>query len=101
VRPTGLRFRNLDVSPDEPVEDWPFEGILAAIERGTLPDWIRLGAAIAADPWGEVDDHLSISAAVPWRREMARLSTYCSGAVTPSAALMIRMRRVADCRPFA
>jgi hypothetical protein len=35
-------------------ETWPFEGILAAVERGTLPDWRRLATAIRADPWGPV-----------------------------------------------
>jgi hypothetical protein len=51
---TALKFRNVDASPDDPVETWPFEGILAAIERGTLPDWRRVTAAIRADPWGLV-----------------------------------------------
>ena len=51
---TGLKFRNISASPDDPVESWPFEGILAAVERGTLPDWRRLSAAIRADPWGPV-----------------------------------------------
>jgi len=51
---TALKFRNIDASPDDPVETWPFEGILAAIERGTLPDWRRLATAIRADPWGPV-----------------------------------------------
>jgi len=51
---TGLKFRNIDASPDDPVETWPFEGVLAAVERGTLPDWRRLAAAIQADPWGPV-----------------------------------------------
>lgn len=51
---TGLKFRNISASPDDPVESWPFEGILAAVERGTLPDWRRLCAAIRADPWGSV-----------------------------------------------
>jgi DNA-binding transcriptional regulator YiaG len=51
---TALRFRNIDASPDDPVETWPFEGILAAVERGTLPDWRRLAAVIQADPWGPV-----------------------------------------------
>ena len=51
---TNLKFRNIDASPDDPVETWPFEGILAAVERGTLPDWRRLAAAIRADPWGPV-----------------------------------------------
>ena len=51
---TALKFRNIDASPNDPVETWPFEGILAAVERGTLPDWRRLAAAIRADPWGPV-----------------------------------------------
>jgi hypothetical protein len=51
---TNLKFRNIDASPDDPVETWPFEGIVAAVERGTLPDWRRLAAAIRADPWGPV-----------------------------------------------
>jgi DNA-binding transcriptional regulator YiaG len=51
---TALRFRNISVSPEDPVETWPFEGILAAVDRGTLPDWRRLAAAIKADPWGPV-----------------------------------------------
>ena len=51
---TTLRFRNIDASPDDPVETWPFEGILAAVERGTLPDWRRLASAIRADPRGPV-----------------------------------------------
>jgi DNA-binding transcriptional regulator YiaG len=62
---SALRFRNLDVSPEDPVETWPFEGVLAAIERGTLPDWQRLAAAIDGDPWGpvarEVEEALTIS----------------------------------------
>jgi transcriptional regulator with XRE-family HTH domain len=51
---TGLKFRNIIGSPDDPVEAWPFEGILAAVERGTLPDWRRLAKSIRADPWGPV-----------------------------------------------
>lgn len=49
-----LKFRNIDTSPDDPVETWPFEGVLAAVERGSLPDWRRLATAIVADPWGGV-----------------------------------------------
>ena len=51
---TALKFRNVSSSPQDPVESWPFEGILAAVDRGTLPDWRRLAAAIRADPWGPV-----------------------------------------------
>src|SRR5450755_1826623 len=51
---TALKFRNVSSSPQDPVESWPFEGILATVERGTLPDWRRLAAAIRVDPWGPV-----------------------------------------------
>ena len=143
---TALKFRNIDASPDDPVDTWPFEGILAAIERGTLPDWSRLAAAIQADPWGPVAQQVleAIRLSRPYgtaellegvvsrarklaadseREDVAsevrelvgrsglskqdfaerigtsrtRLSTYMSGKVVPSAALMVRMRRVALC----
>jgi len=141
---TALRFRNVNASPEDPVESWPFEGILTAVERGTLPDWRRLAAAIRADPWGPVAqqvleavrlsrpygtaellegvvDQARKLAADSERRDVAsevrklvgrsglpkqefaerigtsrsRLSTYMSGKVVPSAALVVRMRRVA------
>ena len=38
---SALKFRNIAASVDDPVETWPFEGILTAVERGTLPDWWR------------------------------------------------------------
>ena len=143
---TALKFRNINASPDDPVDTWPFEGILAAIERGTLPDWSRLAAAIQADPWGPVAKQVleAIRLSRPYgtaellegvvsrarklaadseREDVAsevrelvgrsglskqdfaerigtsrtRLSTYMSGKVVPSAALMVRMRRVALC----
>ena len=33
-----LRFRNIGTSPEDPIESWPFEGVLAALEWSTLPD---------------------------------------------------------------
>jgi hypothetical protein len=141
---TALKFRNITATPDDPVDTWPFEGILAAVERGTLPDWRRLAAAIRADPWGPVAQQVleAIRLSRPYgtaellegvverarklaadseREEVAsevrnlvgrsglskkdfaerigtsrsRLSTYMSGKVIPSAALMVRMRRAA------
>jgi hypothetical protein len=50
----NLRFRNLDMTPDAPVQQWPVEGVLAAIERGTLQHWRKLDQAIQEDPWGPV-----------------------------------------------
>ncbi len=49
-----LRFRNLDVSPQDPVEQWPVEAVATALDRGELPDWHQLALAIEADPYGEV-----------------------------------------------
>jgi DNA-binding transcriptional regulator YiaG len=141
---TPLKFRNITASPDDPVETWPFEGVLAAVERGTLPDWRRLARAIQADPWGPVAQQVleAVRLSRPYgttellegvvnraretaadseRAEVAtevrnlvsasglsqqdfaarlgtsrsRLSTYMSGKVVPSAALIVRMRRVA------
>ncbi len=45
-----LRFRNIDATPDDPVEAWGFEGMLAAIDRGYAKDWRKLVAAILANP---------------------------------------------------
>jgi DNA-binding transcriptional regulator YiaG len=141
---SALKFRNITASVEDPVETWPFEGILAAVERGTLPDWRRLAVAIRADPWGPVAQQVleAVELSRPYgttellttvieraRRDAAdgeraevageirdlvtrsglsqqdfalrlgtsrpRLSTYLSGKVTPSASLMVRMRRVA------
>lgn len=140
----AVAFRNVDASPDDPVQTWPFEGVLVALERGGLPEWRRLADAIRADPWGQVARHVEQAVAVarPFgvsevmtdliaearvdaeraereqvaaevRRLVAesgrtqarfaadvgtspsRLSTYATGTVTPSAALMVRMRRAA------
>jgi DNA-binding transcriptional regulator YiaG len=51
---SALKFRNITASVDGPVDTWPLEGILAAVERGTLPDCRRLAAVIRPDPWGSV-----------------------------------------------
>lgn len=138
-----LMFRNLDVSPSDPVASWPYEGLVTAIERGSLSDWRRIAVAIAAAPWGAVarsvedysrygDDAVidlllarierarnaarhreeqqvaqrvrqaiarSGLAARDFARECgtsaARLSTYCTGKVQPSAALLVRFERIA------
>jgi hypothetical protein len=38
---TPLKFRNITASPEDPVETWPFEGVLAAVEGARSP----IGAA--------------------------------------------------------
>ncbi len=49
-----LRFRNVDAAPTDPVETWPFEAVLTAVERGSLTDWRRVLRAVRRDPWGPV-----------------------------------------------
>ena len=145
----SLTFRNIDVSPEDPVEVWPTEAVLTALERGGLGHWRRLSAALREDPWGPVarrveealevsrpygvgvlmadmlaaareqaerDERATVAAEITrlqaasglTRAEFAsaigtstsRLSTYLSGKVTPSAGLLVRMRRVAAQRDW-
>lgn len=49
-----LVFRNVDASPDDPVESWPVEAMQTAVERGELSDWRRILRAVRRDPWGDV-----------------------------------------------
>jgi DNA-binding transcriptional regulator YiaG len=136
-----LAFRNVDVSPDDAVAEWPLEAVQTALERGGLKHWRRLADAIRAEPWGPVARcteealsysrpygiHSAFERTIAWARDAAeesernavaaeidrlvrasglsraefasrvgtsasRLSTYVTGKVTPSAALMVRMR---------
>lgn len=61
----ALAFRNLTITPDAPVSEWPTEAVQAALERGDLADWHRIAAEIGADPWGrtarQVEEVLSHS----------------------------------------
>jgi DNA-binding transcriptional regulator YiaG len=50
----SVRFRNLDVGADAPVATWPTEGVIAALERGSLSDWRRIATSVRDDPWGPV-----------------------------------------------
>jgi len=142
-----LAFRNVNADPADPVESWPYEALVTALERGGFRDWQRVGAAIDRDPWGEVaadvqayltyehpygvgplmtsvikaarsraheQDKAAVAARIRGfvtasgltRRQFAeavgtsttRLSTYCTGSVTPSATLLLRMERVAVSR---
>lgn len=53
-----LKFRNISIEPDEPVAHWGVEGMLAAIDRGSLPHWRRIATAIRDQPWGPVAQEL-------------------------------------------
>jgi len=60
----ALAFRNIDASPDDPVQTWPLEGVLTALERGGLSQWRRLAEAIKAEPWGQVARYVEQAIAV-------------------------------------
>lgn len=138
-----LKFRNLTVSPSDPVDQWGFEGLLTAVERGDINDWHRIAEALRRDPRGKVATELpevvdaAENLAIPsllqrilrrsleeseaqdrqevvdeLRRHLcesglsraefaarlgtsqSRLSTYLTGKVVPSAAVLVRARRV-------
>lgn len=141
----ALAFRNLTITPDAPVAQWPTEAVQTALERGDLADWYRIVREVRAAPWGktarqveevlghsrpygvaeametvisrareraEASERSAVAADVREairrsrlsRAEFAsrigtsasRLSTYASGKVIPSAALMLRIHRVAE-----
>lgn len=140
-----LAFRNLRVSPEDPVASWPTEAVQAALERGDLTDWRRLATEVRRDPWGatarrieevlghtrpygiaevmdlvvaqaradaegreraavaaqvrDAIDRSGLSRAAFASRigtSASRLSTYATGRVTPSAAMLLRILRTAD-----
>lgn len=37
-----MTLRNLEVTSDDPVSRWGFEGVLTALERDNLPGWHRV-----------------------------------------------------------
>jgi len=47
-----LAFRNVNADPADPVESWPYEGLVAAMERGGFRDWQRVGRSHPARPVG-------------------------------------------------
>ncbi len=51
---SDLAFRNVDARVDDPVETWPTEALETAMERGGLPEWRRIAAAVRREPWGHV-----------------------------------------------
>ena len=54
-----LKFRNIDVSPDDPVEKWGIEGILCAFERGHVNDWRRIWRSVHIDKSKKVIDDVA------------------------------------------
>ncbi len=142
---TGVRFRNVDADPSDDVRTWPYEALMAAIDRGLVPDWRPIFAEIRRSPWGVVarrvgryldyrdPDGVSTLFALAIERarqdadradradvaarvraavqrsgttkaqfaasvgtSASRLSTYLSGKVVPSAAMLMRIERTSD-----
>jgi hypothetical protein len=135
-----VRFRNVDAAPEDDVRTWPYEALVATIDRGLVPDWRPVFTEIRRSPWGsvarKVERYLSYrepdgvgtlfelaierartAVDEAHRREVAervrsaiarsgltnarfaelvgtsasRLSTYATGKVTPSAAMLVRI----------
>jgi DNA-binding transcriptional regulator YiaG len=61
----ALAFRNLSITPDAPVSQWPTEAVQTALERGDLADWHQIVVEMQVDPWGrtarQVEEVLSHS----------------------------------------
>ena len=70
-----LSFRNVDASPSDPVETWPYGGLVTAIERGSLSDWRRIAAAIRRAPWGAVARDVEAYATYGETADVAELLT--------------------------
>lgn len=49
-----LRFRNVDAEVGDDVATWPYEALVAAIDRGLVPDWRPVFEEIQRSPWGPV-----------------------------------------------
>ena len=56
---SALKSPNINATPADPVEMWGFEGILAAIDRGSLQHWHRIIDAVRRDPNGPVAHDLA------------------------------------------
>ena len=54
-----LKFRNLDVTPDDPIEKWGVEGILCAFERGYVDDWRKIWKSVHTDKSTKVIDDVA------------------------------------------
>lgn len=145
----SVRFRNVDASPADDVRSWPYEALVAVVDRGLVADWKPVLDEIRRSPWGSVarrverylsyrerdgigvlfalaierartrsdeSDRADVAARIRAAVERSgltnaqfaelvgtsasRLSTYLSGKVTPSAALLLRMERAASRSPL-
>ena len=87
------------MSDNRPVEFWPTAAIRAALENDDLTVWQRIVAAIKRDPFGRTARQVGLG-----QQEFASrigvpnndFAAYLGGETSPSAALMVRMRKLAD-----
>jgi len=54
-----LKFRNINISSDAPVEKWGVEGILCAFERGQVGDWRKIWRSVHIDKSKKVIDDVT------------------------------------------
>jgi len=54
-----LKFRNINVNPSDPVEQWGVEGILCAFERGSVEDWRKIWKSAFVEKSKKVMDDVS------------------------------------------
>ncbi len=54
-----LKFRNIDVTPDDPVEKWGVMGILTAFERGGVEDWRKIWRSAKVNGSQKVADEVA------------------------------------------
>lgn len=50
----AVQFRNVDASPADDVQTWPYEALVTVIDRGLVADWQPVFAEIRRSPWGAV-----------------------------------------------
>lgn len=51
-------FRNVNASPADPIESWPYEVYAATLQYGNIFDWRVFSQEIRRDPHGPVADKM-------------------------------------------
>ena len=59
----SVQFRNVDATPADAVRTWPYEALVACIERGLVADWQPIFAELRRRPWGELARRVDFYAA--------------------------------------
>ncbi|WP_430647412.1 helix-turn-helix domain-containing protein [Agromyces sp. GXS1127] len=93
----ALRFRNLEVTPEDSVDRWGAEGMLAAIDRGGADDWRKIILAIQVAPYGPVAADLEEALELAESRGSAQLlrSALERARQTPEQRVIERLRMLA------